>query len=403
MAVAEKQGLDIGGLLQGVSSVAGLLAPRNTSTKTSGGTRTQTSGLDITQEGRMKLIQDILGGTSGLASVAGGQRAAGLFNSSTNQMLVNDLVDRASASVDRDTARTTTTTVESPTTQLMSQAPQVGLGTAAALAGGAYGAKKLYDVIAGGADVASAGSSLAGALASPGSDVLGSIASSNMGNFSNFLNFTGSSAGGADLLGNSFSGMDFLGSKSAAAGAPWVSMGMDVLNGDVEGALGTGAGFMLGNMIMPGIGGPIGSVVSQILPVDSIIKDVGSAIGGLFGGSVVCTELLRQGLMSKELYISDVVYASKKMNPTVLRGYRFWGIPLVRLMRKSKRVTKIAAFFAVSRAHYIAAISKKEFAPWRADLGWAINLVGVPLCWMLGKTLEILEVPEKSTIRLLTE
>lgn len=398
MAVGEKQGLDIGSLLQGVSGVAGLLTSKNTSTKTSGGTTTSSSGLDISQEGRMKLIQDILGGSSGLAAVAGGQRASGLYNSTTNQQLVNDLVDRASSSVERDTAKTVSTQTTSPVTQTTVQAPQVGLGTAAALAGGAYGAKKLYDILSGGG-AASTGASLAGALSDSG--VLGSVASTLGGGVgSDFLNFTGIMPGGTDLL-SGFGGIDFLG--SGASGFPVLGAGLDLLNGDVEGALGTGAGFMLGNMIAPGVGGPIGSIVSNILPVDSIVSGIGKGLSGIFGGSVVCTELLRQGRMSKDLYTTDVAYAVAVMDPVVLEGYRAWGIPLVRLMRKHRAVSRVVEFFAVNRAHYISAICGGEFTPWRADLGWAINGVGVPLCWAIGKVRRLMKAKDQSALTLLTQ
>lgn len=62
----------------------------------------------ISKEGVTQQINDILQGTSGLASVAGAQKTAGLYNSSTNTQLTNDLLARASAQVAARNAPVTT-------------------------------------------------------------------------------------------------------------------------------------------------------------------------------------------------------------------------------------------------------------------------------------------------------
>lgn len=347
------QGLNIGNLLQGITGVTDLVTDKKTKTKTSGGTTTQTSGLDITAEGRNKLIEDALSSNSGLAETSSGKNRAGLYNSSTNQLLVNDLLDRVSASVDRDTAKQVTTTVASPTSQTAVTPARVGLGDAALGIGGAVAAKEIYDIFS------SAGSVI---------EELPSFVPA----------FEGAEA---------FA--DFGGLADVTGGFPVIGSALKFLSGEPEDALASGAGFLLGNSLLPGVGGPIGSILSGVLPVGDILGDVGDFFGGLFGGgSVVCTELHRQGIMSKELYNNDVRFAHAHMSEVVLTGYRYWGIPVVHMMRTSPTVSAIAAFFAVNRAHYIASVTgEAKYHPARAVFGALINAIGVPACYILGTVL----------------
>lgn len=66
-------------------------------TKSKGSTTT-TSG-NISQAGVDSMIQQILGSTQGLAAVTGQQKVAGLYNSSTNKLLSNDLITSAAGKV----------------------------------------------------------------------------------------------------------------------------------------------------------------------------------------------------------------------------------------------------------------------------------------------------------------
>jgi len=95
-----------------------------TTTTNSGGTTTTVNKTEAAPGAVDALIQSILSGASGLAAVAGGQRTAGLYNSSTNQLLVNDLAARAAAEGAKLTSQTTQTTTTAPTTQTSVKAPQ---------------------------------------------------------------------------------------------------------------------------------------------------------------------------------------------------------------------------------------------------------------------------------------
>ena len=88
---------------------------RTQSVTNSGGTTTNTTQAQVSAEAVQATINSILAGTSGLAAVASGQKGAGLYNSSTNMLLTNDLLTRASAEAARLSTATVQTSV-APTT-----------------------------------------------------------------------------------------------------------------------------------------------------------------------------------------------------------------------------------------------------------------------------------------------
>jgi hypothetical protein len=84
-------------------------------TKTTYSGSTDVQGKQLTTDQVQAMIQNILGGTDGLASVSNGQRAAGMYNSTVNTQLTNDLLARVSTNVAAAAAPTVTT--KSGTTQ----------------------------------------------------------------------------------------------------------------------------------------------------------------------------------------------------------------------------------------------------------------------------------------------
>jgi len=91
---------------------------------------------------------------------------------------------------------------------------------------------------------------------------------------------------------------------------------------------GVTAGATIGSIIG---GGPIGAVVGGA---------VGGAVEAIFGGSVICTELYRQKLMSKEDHRLSWNFTINNFSNTHINGYWYWAVPMVKLMKKNKLVTK---------------------------------------------------------------
>jgi len=54
------------------------------------------------------------------------------------------------------------------------------------------------------------------------------------------------------------------------------------------------------------------------------------------GGRIICTELYRQGLISRKDYMLDLYYTSKHLTPQHTAGYWHFAVPAVKAMRRSK-------------------------------------------------------------------
>jgi hypothetical protein len=115
--------------------------------------------------------------------------------------------------------------------------------------------------------------------------------------------------------------------------------------------------------------GPIGVAASlpTLLP----------AIGKLVTGWVICTELNSTGELSDTLYQATSPHFSR-MHPDTIRGYQWWAIPYVKLMRKHTLFRSVVKPWAIGRARYLSGES--------SFLGWITVKVGEPLCFLLGKT-----------------
>jgi hypothetical protein len=143
----------------------------------------------------------------------------------------------------------------------------VDFGMGAADFGGATSAADIFSMSPGMGDILYNSASGAGDLVSGAegvADLAGGAAGDTLGDFADFADFTD--------------------------GVPIFGPAMHLISGDVGGAAGSAVGGAIGSAIFPGVG-----------------TVVGSTIGGMVGGgSVICTELHKQGLMSNELYNTDI-------------------------------------------------------------------------------------------------
>lgn len=98
-----------------------------------------------------------------------------------------------------------------------------------------------------------------------------------------------------------------------------------------------------------------------------------SQASGIFG-TVICTELYHQGFMDHETYLKDMTFGMRLeiKDPHALYGYQMLATPVVRLMRKSKLLTKIISVPALAWADHMA--GRKNL------LGKIIMKVGIPVC-----------------------
>ena len=156
--------------------------------------------------------------------------------------------------------------------------------------------------------------------------------------------------------------------SSAAAGGI-VNLGVQLLSGKdpVKAAKSAGAstiGTAIGNALLPGIGGIVGGV-----------------LGGIVGGRVICNELQKQGLMTKEDVLLDYRFTRDYLTPQHVRGYQIWAVHVVKRMRKGKGV-KFWRHVAQHRSNEIAYIYGKRD---KSDyLGKVYRRILEPTCWVVG-------------------
>jgi hypothetical protein len=100
------------------------------------------------------------------------------------------------------------------------------------------------------------------------------------------------------------------------------------------------------------------------------------------GGRVICTHFYSKGEMSREMWRADLDFAFKNFSPSTIRGYQYWAIPYVKLMRKSKLAEDIMRPLAMHRAKEIYYQMGKS--PKGSLFGKLIRLAGEPVCFVLG-------------------
>lgn len=140
------------GDIQDIQSLLDIFAGKTTTTSsntTSSGTNSNVTGTQelVDPAKATELISQMLSGTSGLAAISSGSKASGLYNSSTNMLLTNDLLARtagqvAALSSTKLTASNGTTAANSATNSAVQQQKQadaikaaVATAVAAALKG----------------------------------------------------------------------------------------------------------------------------------------------------------------------------------------------------------------------------------------------------------------------------
>jgi hypothetical protein len=95
---------------------------------------------------------------------------------------------------------------------------------------------------------------------------------------------------------------------------------------------------------------PILSTDNTVLTGDVPVESSGG------GGTVICTELFRQGLLTKEVYAADDEFGRimSTYNNSALLGYRIWATPIARKMKTSCLLTAVVSKFAIPWANQMA-------------------------------------------------
>lgn len=357
------------GLLQTIPSIAALFSSPTTTATSTTEPSSITESTSISKEGMDALIKQILDSNKGLAGVTQGQRSAGLYNSTSNSLLANDLITRAAGEVaSRTASKTSTTTGGAKTTAQRTTAPISGglaagglgalglLSAVPALGKAKKGIEELFgEKISLPADdgttqsILDTISGLGPALDAGSLGAASDLATETL--TQNFLSDFDVISGAGNFFGDSLS---FLGDIGPLPGIG------SLLQGDVEGAAQDAAIYFAADAIFPGFG-TAATVVSNVLG----------------GDSVICTEALKQGLMSKELYAKETTQYFPTLSPTLVSGYHFLAAPVVHWMQTSSGAARFFAAGAVAYASHTTGTRKNL-------LGACIKNVGEPLCYAVG-------------------
>lgn len=307
---------------------------------TKGTSSTTTSKSNISKAGADALIKQILESTQGLAAVSSGQHASGMYNSTVNTQLTNDLLSRTAGEVEKLRAGTTTTTRTPPKIGASDLMSMFALSAGKSLFGPSI--KRL----AGDTGVDGYGEQLANAIFGGGDGGTGYEGGA-------FL------SGGEDMASQAIDAFSSTGSSAVADfGSGLLS---DSVASDTASSVGTE------------VASDVASEAATDTAAESISEEGASEIAGQ--SWVICTQLNSIGELSDELYDAGVKRIPY-MHPMVVKGYHLWAIPYTRMMRKSKLATRIVRPVAIGRARYLS--GKPSM------IGWATVKLGEPICHFLG-------------------
>jgi len=151
---------------------------------------------------------------------------------------------------------------------------------------------------------------------------------------------------------------------------PWGGQKTEKMMGGAIG--GAAGGWMAGAAAGAGLG-PVGAVI-------------GGVVGLVTGGTVICSELHRQGYITSEELELDSLYRIKYIDDETYAGYLSWAVKVVGLMQKSKIVTQMVRPFGVGWAKEMS----YRLEPERKGslIGKLLLKFGVPICRFIGKRRE---------------
>lgn len=134
-------------------------------------------------------------------------------------------------------------------------------------------------------------------------------------------------------------------------------------------------------------GNMVGNIAGQQGALEMSYMGMGTAsdqptprsYGGGFMGTVICTELHRQGYFSDETLEKEKEYGLWLIenDPEVYLGYRMWADSVVKLMQKSELFSFVVACVATPWASYVAGNCNL--------VGMTINAIGAPMCKLVYK------------------
>lgn len=108
----------------------------------------------------------------------------------------------------------------------------------------------------------------------------------------------------------------------------------------------------------------------------------GGGSGGGGSSRVICTHFYKKGMIDKETWRADLEYTFKHLSSTTVRGYHYWAVPYVSLMRKHAFFEKVMYPIAKHRADELAyQVGMREKG---SLLGKLVRVLFEPTCFVIG-------------------
>ncbi len=120
-------------------------------------------------------------------------------------------------------------------------------------------------------------------------------------------------------------------------------------------------------------GGPVGDAAAA--------AGAGAGAGAGDAGTVICTELHRQGYLDESVWIADVAFGQRQSQAT-RDGYRLWAAPIARGMARSRVLTLVVAALALPWAQEMAFRTGASSSGSR--VGRVAMAIGLPICSAIG-------------------
>lgn len=116
-----------------LATLASLFVPKGTTTTSTGGGSTETTSSNVSPEAINEIVKQLMSNpNNGLAAVSSGQRQAGIYNGTTNQLLTNDLISRVAGQAAALNKTETRTRSDNTTSKVKTAAPiKPGVGAGA--------------------------------------------------------------------------------------------------------------------------------------------------------------------------------------------------------------------------------------------------------------------------------
>lgn len=367
---------------------------------------TETTQGNLTTDQMSSIVQSILGGTQGLASVAMGQKAGGMYDSTTNTQLTNDLLSRITTQVASANAGKTTTSSGSVTTKAtpsaLSQVSSASALTSLGLVGASALASPILKAAAKKTGLTDGAQSVADwitGLGAGASDPVANLVDSSqqMAQQSYQQMFSDQQAAadqqalqeaaatqtpavgaGADPTAalapaSDTSGVAPIAADTTTVATPAAAESTGATGAGAADAGGTAAADTAGTAAADTAGAAAADAGATTAGADA----GGSVLADAAISAIICTEAVKQNLLDNQKYLDEVEVNKTRLTKFHIDGYHIWAIPVVKAMRKNGTVAKVVASWANSYIDHTT-YNRRNFA------GYVGVFIGEPLSYVLG-------------------